>query len=145
MVRLRGLEHVRVTVREDNNPEGSAEAGEGRGDLRERAKLLDLGHQVAHLVQGVRDPRALENPGQRPVADLPVWGVLPLQEGIDHRVLEVHAAPPGHEGVGIARPALPAEVRGDRLGESRLHVDHGAVLIEHAHLDPGSKLGRARH
>src|SRR5262245_6127688 len=69
------------------------------------------------------------------MADLSVGRVATVAQGIDHRVLEVRAPPPGDEAVGITAPALLLQKRRDRLPQARLHVDNGAVLIEDQHLD----------
>ena len=69
------------------------------------------------------------------LADFPVGGMSPLQQRIDHRVLEVGAPPPGDDGAGIAAPPLGFQERGDVGGEPALHVDDRAVLVEHDDLD----------
>src|SRR5712672_259961 len=55
----------------------------------------------------------------------------------------MRAAPPGDEAIGLALPTFAFEKRRDRLGESLLHVDDRAVLIERQCLDVASeRLGR---
>src|SRR5262249_5689371 len=102
-------------------------------------------HQVAHFVHRKRDARSLQHPRDGPVADLPVRCVLALEQRVDHRVLEVCPPPPRDERVRIAVPALLPEVTGGGFREPALHVHHGPVLVEHAHLDGSRELGRARH
>jgi hypothetical protein len=66
-----------------------------------------------------------------------------IAQRVDHRALEVGAAPPGDEAVRLAVPALAFEKGRDRLGEPLLHIDDGAVLIEGQRLDFASEdLGR---
>src|SRR6185437_14223657 len=45
------------------------------------------------------------------------------------------APPPGDERARIAAPAFCLEERRRNRGEPTLHVDHGAVLVEHADFD----------
>src|SRR5262249_10561936 len=83
----------------------------------------------------VGDSGAIHHMGDGAMADLAIGRVLAMQERIDHRILEMGAAPPGDERVGIAAPALRVqEWRRDRH-QSALHVDDRAILIEHADLD----------
>src|ERR1700722_2431604 len=77
---------------------------------------------------------AVHDMGDRAVADLAIGRVLAMQQRIDHRVLEMGAPPPGHEGIGIAAPALRLQERGSDGRQPALHVDHRAVLVEHADL-----------
>ena len=126
----RVLEHVRVAVRQDREPVPRSEALERRDHVVERAEPLDLGDQPAHLVLRVRDAGPLEGEGEGAPADLPVGRVAPIDERVDHRVLEVRAPPPGDEGARPAAPPLGLEVRRDGLGEAGLHVDDRAVEIE---------------
>jgi len=53
-----------------------------------------------------------------------------IAQRVDHRVLEMRAAPPGDEAMRLAVPAIALEERRDRLGQSLLHIDDGAVLVE---------------
>src|SRR5579872_1853332 len=46
----------------------------------------------------------------------------------------MRAAPPGHEGIGVSRPALLLEKRCCDLDQPALHIDDRAVLVEHADL-----------
>jgi hypothetical protein len=62
-----------------------------------------------------------------------------IAQRVDHRVLEVGAAPPGDEAVRLAVPLLAFEKGRDRLGEPFLHIDDGAVLIEDQRLDVASE------
>ena len=87
----------------------------------------------------VADAGALQHEGNRSVADLSVGRVLPLEQSIDHRVLEVRATPPGDEGIRAARPTFRLEERSGDLGQPGLHVDDCSVLIEHADLDRTSQ------
>jgi hypothetical protein len=54
--------------------------------------------------------------GTSGVADLAVRRVLPVQERVDHRILEVRAAPPGHERTGLSGPAFCVQERPGDLG-----------------------------
>src|SRR6516165_9501924 len=71
--------------------------------------------------------------------------MFPVQQRVDHRVLEMGPTPPRHERIGIALPPLPREERGCGFGQSSLHVDHGSILVEHANLDGSSHIIRLRH
>src|SRR5262249_45196136 len=71
--------------------------------------------------------------------------VTPIEECIDHRVLEMRAPPPCDEAIGRALPALVAQERSDRIGEALLHVDNGAVLVEGQGLDLAFEDVRAFH
>ena len=73
--------------------------------------------------------------GDRAMADLAIGRVLAMQERIDHRILEMGAPPPGHEGIGIAAPALRLQERRCDRDQPALHVDDRAVLVEHAGFD----------
>jgi hypothetical protein len=64
------------------------------------------------------------------MAYLAVRRVSSIAQRVDHRVLEVRAAPPGDEAAGLALPAFALEERPRRLGEPLLHVDDGPVLVE---------------
>ena len=97
VIPLRVLQHVGVPVREDHDLEGGLKPGQGVGDVGKWAERLDLSHEVPHLLHRVRDPGTLQDPGHRPVADHPVRGVGLVQQGVDHRVLEMRPTPPGHE------------------------------------------------
>ena len=69
------------------------------------------------------------------VSDLAVRRVLPVQERIDHRVLEVRAPPPGDERIRPPVPAFLLQVGRNHLGQALLHVHDRSVLVEHADLD----------
>src|ERR1700746_2786559 len=79
------------------------------------------------------------------MADLAIRGMFPVQQRVDHRVLEMGPTPPCYEGIGIALPSLCRQERGCGLGQSGLHVDHGSILVEHADLDGSSYIIRLRH
>src|SRR5262245_66287856 len=68
-----------------------------------------------------------------------------IAQRVDHRILEVRAAPPGDEAIRLAVPTLALEERRDRLGQPLLHVDDGAVLIEGHRLDLASEHLRSCH
>jgi hypothetical protein len=53
--------------------------------------------------------------------------------------------PPRHEGMRISSPTFRPEIGRRDLGQAGLHVDHGAVLIEHAHLDGSFQLLDTAH
>ena len=81
------------------------------------------------------DAGAIHDLADGQVADLAVGRVIALQQRVDHRVFEVGAAPPRDEGVGIAGPGFCLQEQGGDVTQAALHVDHGAVLVEHAELD----------
>ena len=54
-------------------------------------------------------------------------------------------APPGDERVGIARPTFRFQVRRRDFPQPRLHVHHGAVLVEHADFDGALQFGDLGH
>jgi hypothetical protein len=60
--------------------------------------------------------------------------VLAVQQRINHGVLEVRPPPPGDQAPWFTTPALRGEVRPYGLGESRLHIDDGAIEVEHTEL-----------
>src|SRR4051794_16227664 len=75
--------------------------------------------------------------GHGTVPDLAIGRVLTKQKGVDHRVLKMRAPPPRHKRIGVALPALRLQKWGCDCGQSALHVDDRAVLIEHAGFDAG--------
>src|SRR6266511_4099907 len=83
--------------------------------------------------------------GHRSVTDFPIGCVLAPEQRIDHGVLEMRAAPPGDEGVGISLPPFGFQIGSGDLGEPGLHVDDGSILIEHADLDRGFEIATGRH
>ena len=95
-----------------------------------------MGREAAQGKQGGRtmEIQRLIGRSLRAVADLTVRRVAMVAQRVDHRVLEVRAAPPGDEAVRPAVPALLLQERRHRLGQPLLHVDHRAVLVEHQHL-----------
>src|SRR5262249_42784343 len=95
----------------------------------------DLADEITDLLLRVGDASAIHHMGDRAMADLAIGRVLPVQQRIDHRVLEMRATPPGHEGTGIAAPALLFQERSRDRGKATLHVDNRAVLVEHADFD----------
>ena len=70
---------------------------------------------------------------------------LTFAERVDHRILEVGTSPPGDEPVGLAVPALLLEERRDHLGQSRLHIHDGPVLVEDQRLDLALQDSRMHH
>src|SRR6516162_5404106 len=64
------------------------------------------------------------------MSDLPVWRMPAFTQRVDHRVLEVCAAPPSNEIIRLSVPALPFQERRDDLSKPLLHIDDGAVLVE---------------
>src|SRR5262249_44643697 len=60
---------------------------------------------------------------------------LAVQQCVDHRIFEVRAPPPRHQRIRLAAPALALQERRHRLRQALLHIDHRAVLVEHADLD----------
>ena len=78
----------------------------------------------------MRHPGALQNDVHRAVANLAIGRVAPRAERVDHRILEMGAPPPGDELPRIDIDVALREERGRDLGQSGLHIDDGAVLIE---------------
>ena len=130
-----GLKHIRITVGENGDLISALQPGERCWHIRERFEPLDLRHQEANLVHCVRNCGALKGVGDSAVPDLSVRRVLPMQECIDHGVLEVRTSPPGHECVRSPVPTFIFQVGCDYLCEALLNVHHRAVLVEHADLD----------
>src|SRR6516165_1527203 len=64
------------------------------------------------------------------MSDLPIRRMPPITQRVDHRVLEVCAAPPSNEIIRLSAPALPFQERRDGLSKPLLHIDDGAVLVE---------------
>src|SRR5262249_61797564 len=108
-------------------------------DSGKRLELLDLAHERAPLVRRVADAAAIHHVSDRALSDLPIGRVLAIAQRIDHRVLEMRAAPPGDEAVRLAVPTLTLEERRDGLGQPLLHIDDGAVLVERQRLDLASE------
>ena len=69
------------------------------------------------------------------MADLPIRRVAAIAQRVDHRAFVVRAPPPGDEAVGAAVPAFAAQERFGQFGQAVLHVDDGAVLVEHQSAD----------
>ena len=96
-----------------------------------------------HFVRRVVDPAAIHHVSDRALSNLPIGRVTAIAQRVDHRVLEMRAAPPSHEAIRVARPPLALQKGHHGLGEALLHVDDGAVLIERQGLDFASEdLGR---
>ena len=135
-VRPGRLQHVAVAVGQDRElVAGAAQLLERRDHIGKRLQRLDLADEPAHLVLGVGDAAAIHDVGHGAVADLAVGRVAAVAQRVDHRVLEVRAPPPGDEAVGLALPALLLQEGRHGLGQALLHVDDGAVLVEHQRLD----------
>jgi hypothetical protein len=134
VMRSGGFQHVRIAVRQNSEFVVLTQAGEGRGDLGEGAQTLDGGDKGMYFFLCVGNAGAVHDLTDREVADLAVGDVVALQQGVDHGVFEMGAAPPGDEGVGIASPILGLEERGGEFAQTGLHVDDGAVLVEYAEL-----------
>jgi hypothetical protein len=135
VVLLRLLQHVRVTVRQHHQPVARLQPRQRLRYFGERLEPFDAGDKPAHFRVRVCNARAREHAVGGEMADLPIRRVLPVQQRVDHRVLEVRAPPPGDEIICIALPALALEEAGHGFAESTLHVDDCAVLVEHADLD----------
>src|SRR5262244_2854251 len=93
----------------------------------------------------MRNAGALQRVGERYAANLTVGQMRAVQQRIDHRVLEVRAPPPGHQARWLTLPALGLEIRPYGCGEPRLHVNDGAVEVEHAQLHRRSQLFERPH
>jgi hypothetical protein len=130
-----GFQHVRVAVGEHGQLVVLVEASEGLGDFGKSTQTLDGSHESADFFVRMGDAGAVHDLADGEVANLAIGRVVALQQSVDHRVFEVGAAPPGNEGVGIAWPVLGLEERGGEFAQASLHVDDGAVLVEHAEFD----------
>src|SRR5262249_56664432 len=79
--------------------------------IGERLELLDLAHERAHIVRRVADAAAIHHVADRALSDLPIGRVPAIAQRVDHRVLEMRAAPPGDEAMRLAVPTLALEER----------------------------------
>ena len=77
---------------------------------------------------------ALERVGKRYPTNVAIRQVLAVEQRVNHGVLEVRPPPPGDQAPWLTTPALCCEIRPYGLGESRLHIDNGAVEVEHTEL-----------
>lgn len=134
VVLLRGLEHIGIAVRQHDELVFALQPRERLRHFRKRHQLLDLADEIAHVVHRVVDLRAVHHMGNCAVSDLAIGRVLAMQQRIDHRILEMGPTPPCDEGIRIALPALLCKERCGDFNQAALHVDDGAVLIEHADL-----------
>src|SRR6266511_3123275 len=66
-------------------------------------------HEGAHLVRRVADAAAIHHVSDRALSDLPIGRMPAIAQRVDHRVLEVRAAPPGDEAIRLAVPTLALE------------------------------------
>src|SRR5205807_979632 len=97
------LEHVAVTIRENGELVSlGSKLFECRSHIGEWLELLDLAHEPPRFVRRVPDAAAIHHVRHRALSDLPIGRVPAIAQRVDHRVLEVGAAPPGDEAV---RPA----------------------------------------
>src|SRR5262249_12743002 len=139
-VRAGCLKHIGIAIPENGEFVSlRPKLCERRHHIGERLELLDLAHERAHLVRRVADAAAIHHVSDRALSDLPIGRMPAIAQRVDHRILEVRAAPPGDEAIRLAIPALALEKGGDRFGEPLLHVDDGAVLIERERLDVASE------
>src|SRR5262249_17554399 len=143
-VRPGGFEHIAIAVRQNCELVSlRPKLFECVDDIGKRLELLDRAHEPAHLVRRVADAAAIHHVSDRALSDLAIGRMPAIAQRVDHRVLEVRAAPPGDEAIRLAVPTLALEERRDRLGQPLLHIDDGAVLIEGQRLDLASEdLGR---
>jgi len=128
--------HAHVPTGTDRARLDEPVVGEREDRLRlarpEGSRPLDGGDEAADLLRRVRDAGAVHDLRDGHLADRAVRRVLAVQQGVDHRVLEVRPPPPGDEGVRVALPAFGREEGGRDLAEAALHVHDRAVLVEHA-------------
>src|SRR2546427_4892975 len=104
------LEHVAVTIRENGELVSlGSKLFECRSHIGEWLELLDLAHEPPRFVRRVPDAAAIHHVRHRALSDLPIGRVPAIAQRVDHRVLEVGAAPPGDEAVRPAAPALALE------------------------------------
>ena len=135
-VRTGGFQHVGIAVRENHQlVAGEAQAVQRADDVGKRLQRLDAGDQMTDLVLGVAEAATIHHVRHGAVADLPVGRVAAIAQGVDHRVFIVGAPPPGDETVGAALPAFGAQEWLRQFGKAFLHVDDGAVLVEHQSAD----------
>src|SRR5262245_29434183 len=85
---------------------------------------------MVHLVLRVPDTGAFERKCKGPPADLPVRGMAPIDERIDHRMLEMRSPPPRHQRLWPAAPAFGLQVRREGIRQPALYIDDRAVEIE---------------
>jgi hypothetical protein len=78
------LEHVGIAIREHDELVSGLQAGERLWHFRKGPQLLDLRYKISDLVHSVGDAGALENIGYRPMADLAIGSVLPMEQCVDH-------------------------------------------------------------
>ena len=141
-----GLQHVAVAVRQDRQlVSPGSERIERRDDIRKRRKFLDLADEPANLVLRIGNAAAVHDVGDGAMADLPVRRMSAIAQRIDHRVLEVRAAPPGDEAVRLAMPPFAFQEGRHGLGEPLLHVDDGPVQVERQRLDLALQHARSFH
>src|SRR5262249_3826487 len=93
----------------------------------------------------MRNAGALQRVGERYAANLTVGQMRAVQQRVDHRVLEVRPPPPGHQARWLTLPALSLTIRPYSPDEPRLHVDDGAVEVEHAQLHRRLQLFECPH
>src|ERR1700730_11253866 len=135
-VRRGGLEHVAVAVRKDRQLVSlGPKPLESGHNVGKRLELLDFAYEPARFILRVRNAAAIHHIRDGAMPDLAVGRVPAIAERINHRVLEVGAAPPSHETVGLAVPPFLLQKGRDRRNQSGLHIDNGAVLVECDRLD----------
>src|SRR5215475_5264179 len=145
-VRPGGLQHVAIAVRQDREFVSLGPKLVERGDdVGKRLQLLDLADEPANLVLAIADAAAIHDVGDGAMSDLPVRRMPAIAKRIDHRILEVRAAPPSDEAIWLANPALLLQEGRDGRGEPALHVDDGPVLVECERLDFALQDARGFH
>src|SRR5262245_57111363 len=90
------LQIVAPPVRPNRQSESfGPEMLECSNDIRKRLQLLDFTDEPANLVLRIGDAAAVHNVRDGAMADLSVRRMPAIAKGVDHRVLEVCASPPG--------------------------------------------------
>ena len=95
----------------------------------------DFGNQSGRVFRCMVEAAPVHDIGHRALANFSVWSMVALAQRINHRIFKMSTPPPGNEPTRVAIPALSQQKRCNGLGQSTLHVDDGAVLVEHQRLD----------
>jgi hypothetical protein len=58
-----------------------------------------------------------------------------IEQGVNHRILEMRSPPPRHERVRTSLPAFLRKKRRDGFGQAALHIHDGSIEVEAEDLD----------